>query len=259
MNKLTVLENNNERVLTTKQLAECYETETNNIKNNFNNNKERFIEGKHYYLLKGEELREFKREVNDIDLVASNVNQLYLWTEKGASRMCKILDTDKAWDQFDILEDTYFNIEKIKNKLLEEKMKLELEAQNRTILRLESDNRKIHKILQADNYISSEMYGEPTYITSIVINILKKCSTKDNIIKSTEETYFINEQPVKDEFMKYRIKESEFTRYIGYFGGCKTRIKCKVIGGYYNVSISCYSIPRFIIDWDMEDSIKRLD
>ena len=86
MKELTVLENNNERVLTTKQLAECYETETNNIKNNFNNNKERFIEGKHYYLLKGEELKEFKREVNDIDLVASNVNQLYLWTEKGASR-----------------------------------------------------------------------------------------------------------------------------------------------------------------------------
>ena len=153
-------------------------------------------------------------------------------------------------------------IENLENKIIElqeENQKLELEAKDRTILRLESDNRKISKILQADRCISSEMYGEPTYITSIVINILKKSSTKDNIIKSTEETYFINEQPVKDEFMKYRIKESEFTRYIGYFGGYKTRIKCKVKGGYYNVSIGCYSIPKFIIDWDMEDSIKRLD
>ena len=121
MNKLTVLENNNERVLTTKQLAECYGTETNNIKNNFSNNKERFIEGKHYYKLTGEDLREFKREVNDIDLVASNVNQLYLWTEKGASRMCKILDTDKAWEQFDVLEETYFNVKEHAKQLNEDK------------------------------------------------------------------------------------------------------------------------------------------
>ena len=32
MNQLTVLTNNNERVLTTKQMAEVYETEENNIK-----------------------------------------------------------------------------------------------------------------------------------------------------------------------------------------------------------------------------------
>ncbi len=31
-----------------------------------------------------------------------------LWTERGANRHCKILDTDKAWEQFDNLEETYF-------------------------------------------------------------------------------------------------------------------------------------------------------
>ena len=172
--------------------------------------------------------------------------------------MLQMLNSESALVRFKTIEYTG-NLEKQVRLLKEEKIKLELKAKDRTILRLESDNRKISKILQADRCISSEMYGEPTYITSIVINILKKSSTKDNIIKSTKETYFINEQPVKDEFMKYRIKESEFTRYIGYFGGCKTRIKCKVKGGYYNASIGCYSIPKFIIDWDMEDSIKRLD
>ena len=258
MKELTVLENNNERVLTTKQLAEVYETKENNIKNNFNNNKDRFIEGKHYYKLTGEELKQFKREVKDIDLVPNNVNTLYLWTKRGASRMCKMLDTDKAWEQFDILEDTYFNIEKIKNKLLEEKMKLELEAKDRTILRLESANNKIHKILQADNYISNEMYGEPTYITSIVINIFKKCSTKKNILKYEDDTYFIKSEPVKEEFMKYRIKPAEFKRYVEYFGGCQTRIKCKVKGGEYNIPIGCYAIPGFIIDWDMQASVKTL-
>ena len=99
-----------QRVLTTKQMSEVYETEENNIVKNFSNNKNRFEEGKHYHILTGEELREFKREVNDVHVVANNVNKLYLWTEKGANRMCKILDTDKAWEQFEILEDTYFNV-----------------------------------------------------------------------------------------------------------------------------------------------------
>ena len=258
MKELTVLENNNERVLTTKQLAEVYETKENNIKNNFNNNKDRFIEGKHYYRLTGEELKQFKNLVNDIDLVDKRTPSLILWTKRGASRMCKILDTDKAWEQFDILEDTYFNIEKIKNKLLEEKMKLELEAKNRTILRLESENHKISKILQADRYISNEMYGEPTYITSIVINILKKCSAKKNILKYEDETYFIKSEPIKEEFMKYRIKPAEFKRYVEYFGGCKARIKFKVKNGNYNIALECYAIPGFIIDWDMKDSVERL-
>ena len=96
------------RVITTELLAQAYETDTNNIKNNFNNHKDNFKEGVHYYLLKGDDLRAFKREVNDIDLVAPNVNQLYLWTERGANRHCKILDTPKAWEQFDNLEETYF-------------------------------------------------------------------------------------------------------------------------------------------------------
>ena len=94
--KLVPIEHDAQRVITTELLAQAYETDTNNIKNNFNNHKDNFKEGVHYYLLKGDDLRAFKREVNDIDLVAPNVNQLYLWTERGANRHCKILDTPKV-------------------------------------------------------------------------------------------------------------------------------------------------------------------
>lgn len=100
---------NGERVITTAQLAEVYGTDINNVQNNFSNNKERFGKGLHYYHLKGSNLRTFKHEVNNIDLVKPNVNQLYLWTRRGASRHCKILDTEKAWEQFDCLEENYFN------------------------------------------------------------------------------------------------------------------------------------------------------
>ena len=52
MNNLQIIEHEGIRVLTTHQLAEVYETNANNIKFNFNNNKERFTEGKDYFLLK---------------------------------------------------------------------------------------------------------------------------------------------------------------------------------------------------------------
>ncbi|OFV02204.1 hypothetical protein HMPREF3119_04190 [Morganella sp. HMSC11D09] len=35
-------------------------------------------------------------------------SHLILWTERGAARHAKMLDTDRAWDVFEILEDNYF-------------------------------------------------------------------------------------------------------------------------------------------------------
>ena len=42
-NKLVPIEHNGVRVITTELLAQVYETDTNNIKNNFNNHKDNFL------------------------------------------------------------------------------------------------------------------------------------------------------------------------------------------------------------------------
>jgi hypothetical protein len=107
--ELPVIEWNGQRVITTAQLADIYETETENVKKNFQGNKNHFKEGEHFFLLKGNQLREFKDKVTHFHLVGKNANQLYLWTRRGASRHCKILGTDKAWEQFDVLEENYYN------------------------------------------------------------------------------------------------------------------------------------------------------
>ncbi len=96
-------------VITTAQLAEVYGTTADNINNNFSQNSNRFEAGKHYILLTGEELRQFKNLPVINGVVAKNTSRLYLWTRRGASRHCKILGTDKAWEQFDYLEDNYFD------------------------------------------------------------------------------------------------------------------------------------------------------
>ena len=110
MNELTVLEHNDIRVMTTEQLAEAYGCDVQRIKQNFNNNRERFMEGKHYFRLEGVELKSFKRQVENFDLPVSKfASAMYLWTKRGAARHSKMLGTERAWDVFDELEESYFN------------------------------------------------------------------------------------------------------------------------------------------------------
>ncbi|MGN0348205.1 MAG: ORF6N domain-containing protein [Roseburia sp.] len=60
MDNLRITEYRGIRVLTTQQIAEAYETDAKVISNNYNRNKDRYIEGKHFICLEGSELKEFK-------------------------------------------------------------------------------------------------------------------------------------------------------------------------------------------------------
>ena len=114
-NDIPVIEWKGQVVITTAQLAKAYGANEQQIQQNFNNHEDNFIEKKHYYLLIGQELKEFKRYFDNIEEaigISKFTSKLYLWTERGANRHCKILDTDKAWEQFDNLEETYFNVKK---------------------------------------------------------------------------------------------------------------------------------------------------
>lgn len=110
MNKLTPINYENQRIITTKVLAEQFGTEETNIQKNFNNNEKRFIEGKHYYKLEGQILRDFKNSLpNEIQEPLKFAPKLILWTDRGAARHAKILDTDEAWEVYEDLEENYFN------------------------------------------------------------------------------------------------------------------------------------------------------
>lgn len=107
MKELTVTEYKSIRVLTTQQIAEAYESNSDTITKNFNRNKGRYVEGKHYIRLTGQKLKDF-RATGQIDLLP-NINTLYLWTQKGAFLHAKSLNTDVAWDVYDRLVDHYFD------------------------------------------------------------------------------------------------------------------------------------------------------
>lgn len=89
---------------------------------NFSRNKGRFEEGKHFFRLEGDKLKEFvthlKLVTNQNEEIESDlkglanpnmIRSLTLWTERGAARHAKMLDTDQAWNMFDKLEEAYFN------------------------------------------------------------------------------------------------------------------------------------------------------
>lgn len=103
-------------VVTTEMLADLYGTENIRIQQNHLRNLERFVEGKHFFKLVVEELRNFKKALTSLKIVSPNVRALTLWTERGAARHAKMLDTDQAWEVFEQLEDCYFHRKDILSK-----------------------------------------------------------------------------------------------------------------------------------------------
>ncbi|HFU7898591.1 TPA: phage antirepressor KilAC domain-containing protein, partial [Escherichia coli] len=107
--EIPVLEWQGVRVVTTKILAKGYGTDADNIKKNFSRNAERFCEGKHFYKVIGDDLNNLRVTLsNSQNPISPKARSLILWTERGAARHAKMLETDQAWAFFEKLEDSYF-------------------------------------------------------------------------------------------------------------------------------------------------------
>ena len=72
-------------VMTTEQMAGFYGTDPVNIRKNHMRNAERFIDGKHFFKVEGDELRTLKNSLSDFEVLSPNAQSLTLWTEKGAA------------------------------------------------------------------------------------------------------------------------------------------------------------------------------
>ena len=182
MGELAITEYNDIRVLTTQQLAECYGTDSKTISYNFNHNKDRYIEGKHYVCLTGDDLRAF-RENHDLP---SNINKVYLWTEKGTFLHAKSLNTDSAWEVYDRLIETYFTVKKelIDKKQLSPQLQLMnmlVENMNKAEIEQKRQAEQINKVEQTiDNM--KEIFTQPIGDWKAEINSrVREISIKSNI------------------------------------------------------------------------------
>lgn len=157
---LTVIEKNNQRVLTTSQLAETFGTDPKIINRNFQRNTDRYIQGKHFFALTGEELKQFKGS-RQFDDSLKYTSVLYLWTEKGAWLHAKSINTDEAWDAYEMLVDEYYKVIEQRQLLSPTELAL-LQAQNLYQLeqRVEAHQSKLELIeKKVDEQITLD-YGE---------------------------------------------------------------------------------------------------
>ncbi|MFP1453749.1 ORF6N domain-containing protein [Escherichia coli] len=79
---------------------------------NLHRNSERFVEGKHFFKVVGDELKILQtlKQLTKLQPVfkglqiSPKARSLILWTKRGAARSTKMLETDQAWEVLEKLE-----------------------------------------------------------------------------------------------------------------------------------------------------------
>ncbi|KAB8126930.1 hypothetical protein F9U64_19115 [Gracilibacillus oryzae] len=164
MSDLKIINHADQRVLMTNQLAESFGTSSDIINRNFQRNSNRYTHGKHYFALSGEELREFKGS-RQFDATLKYTSVLYLWTEKGAWLHAKSLNTNRAWDAYEMLVDDYYNV---KENLPQAPQSLELALQaalehEREIKTIKSDVKYLKGSMRIDSLQQQEIQEAAKY------------------------------------------------------------------------------------------------
>lgn len=234
MQELQVTEFKNIRVLTTQQIAEAYEADSKTISNNFNRNKDRYIEGKHYICLEGEVLKEFKTNHHFDE--SSKINKLYLWTEKGALLHAKSLNTDKAWQAYDYLVDSYFK--KQENTDLSD-LSVELQAiimHDKKIQRIETRMDKLEFDIPLYGSEADELCNHVKRKGVEMLGGKESNAYKDTKVRSAVYTDIYNQ--IKREFGLYDDKG----RYKSY-----KALKRRYIYEAHEV-VDTYSLPTFLVE-----------
>ncbi len=95
-NKKIGLEHNGEPVMTTAQVAFMLETTVNEVNTGFNNHRSEFEKGEHYFVLQGQERRDFVERFPTPEMQTSS-DPLILWTYKGVILLSIPIDTHAAW------------------------------------------------------------------------------------------------------------------------------------------------------------------
>ena len=106
----------NKKSMLAKEIAEIHGRELKEVNKLINNNRLRFKDNVDVVDLKG---TEFEVILNNHEIYNQNSlnrsNNIYLLSERGYSKLLKIMDDDLAWEKYDELVDNYFNMRQVIN------------------------------------------------------------------------------------------------------------------------------------------------
>ncbi len=117
------------KAILVKEIANIHNRETKRINELINSNRNRFKNDVDIVDLKG---TEFEDVLNDHGIYNQNsINRstnIYLLSERGYSKLLKIMDDDLAWEKYDELVDGYFNMRASKTLSPLDQLQLQREA-----------------------------------------------------------------------------------------------------------------------------------
>lgn len=111
--EITIKEYKGQRVVTFKDIDAVHGRPEGTARKRFADNKERFIEGEHYFRVSPSEIR----TSNLFDIPDKATSDIALITEKGYLKLVKSFTDDLAWDVQDRLIDTYFKVQTLVSDL----------------------------------------------------------------------------------------------------------------------------------------------
>lgn len=121
--------------------------------------------------------------------------KLILWTDKGAARHAKILDTDEAWEVYEELEDTYFKVKE--NKQL---LSIDLQTQNQML-----------QLAQGMQMIGSVVQSVQNTVTNIQEYVKDSINSKDYQIDKTATMIGLRDRNTKMLTNELKEKLNELT------------------------------------------------
>ncbi|HFK5819186.1 ORF6N domain-containing protein [Enterobacter kobei] len=212
---LQIVEYRGQRVVTTEQLAAGYGTDEVNIRKNLSRNLERFEEGKHYFLLTGSELKGFKNLVPESHLVNKHTSQLILWTERGAARMSKVVDTDQAWGYHEDLVEFYFTQ---RDAIAAPSTQVALTRKQLALMVIEAEERAEAAALENKTLSVTVENLEKHFTKGMTLPAFGKALNGVNTSKITwwayQRGWIYNEQPDPEKEPRWRVKSYARDKYL---------------------------------------------
>lgn len=135
------------KAMLAKEIAEIHGRDIKDINRNINNNIARFKNGIDILDLKTGEYKPLVLEMGFTNAQYGNANNIYLLSERGYSKLLKILEDDVAWEQYEKLVDGYFNMRAEKKQLSAmEQLKLQYQVLDEHEQKLDSLTEDIKEI-----------------------------------------------------------------------------------------------------------------
>ena len=136
---ITVKEYQGKRVVTLKEIDQCHNRPEGTASRNFRNNRQHFVEGEDYFIVKPSDIQN-----DEIRRTEINNRGTVLITESGYLMLVKSFTDDLAWDVQRQLVNSYFRVEQ---KKADETLKLQIQKERSRAMLINANYRMLKLLM----------------------------------------------------------------------------------------------------------------